>query len=147
MASDGARRGASSEGDGMRHAYTKFDPRAFLESREPGVTPAKVAKPAKVLGSHPLALATLATLAARHPAGATDAELIAPAPWFTRVAPPTEGEPPYQMPCVARRGRVEDRGGVVLHFCAECGAWGSFGYRVNLRSDRLGSWYCAKHRP
>jgi hypothetical protein len=33
------------------------------------------------------------------------------------------------------RGRVEDRGGVVLHFCTECGTWGSFGFGVNLRGD------------
>lgn len=122
------------------------------ENQKQGVTPAKVANPAKVLGGHPPALASLSTLADCHPNShnserADDAELIAPASWFARVAPPTQGEPPYEMPCATRRGRVEDRGGVMLHFCTECGAWGSFGYRVNLRGDRLGHWYCAKHRP
>src|SRR5262245_39984713 len=122
------------------------------ESQRQGGTPAKVANPAKILGGHPSSLASLATLADWRPnsnnsARATDADFIAHAPWFARVAPPTQGEPPYEMPCARRRGRVEDRGGVVLHFCTECGAWGSFGYGVNLRGDRLGYWYCARHRP
>jgi hypothetical protein len=71
----------------------------------------------------------------RYSSGGRGAELIAPAPWFARFSSPTEGEPPYEMPCAARRGRVEDRGGVVLHFCTECGTWGSFGFGVNLRGD------------
>jgi len=33
-----------------------------------------------------------------------------------------------------------------LHYC-HCGKWGSFGYRVNLRKDQLGQWYCLDHRP
>jgi hypothetical protein len=78
---------------------------------------------------------------------ASKAELIAPAQWFERVAPRTDGELGFAMPCAARRGRVEQRGGVVLHFCAECGAWGLFGYSVNQRGDQLGRWYCARHRP
>ena len=28
-----------------------------------------------------------------------------------------------------------------------CGAWGAFGYCVNLRADQLGRWYCGAHRP
>jgi hypothetical protein len=85
---------------------------------------------------------------ARQPkASATDAELVAPSAWFERVAPPASGEPRYEMPCAARRGRVEEREGVFLHFCAQCGAWGAFGYGVSLRSGRLGRWYCAEHRP
>jgi hypothetical protein len=45
-------------------AFTKFNPRAFLESEEPRLEPAKAANPAKVsLGGAP-PLATLATLAA-----------------------------------------------------------------------------------
>ena len=37
--------------------------------------------------------------------------------------------------------------GLLLHFCAKCGAWGAFGYAVNLRAGRPGRWYCAEHRP
>lgn len=122
------------------------------QNQRQGVSPAKVANPAKVLGGHPPALANLATLADCHPnsnnsARSNDAEFIAPVPWFARVASPTEDEPPFEMPCAARRGRVEHRDGLVLHFCAECGAWGSFGYSVNVSGGRFGYWYCAKHRP
>jgi hypothetical protein len=42
---------------------------------------------------------------------------------------------------------VEEVDGMLLHFCAECGAWGSFGSGINLRAGRLGVWYCAEHRP
>jgi hypothetical protein len=68
------------------------------------------------------------------------------APLFTS-ARTAENEPVFGEPCVARRGRVEWRDGLFLHFCAECGAWGAFGYGVNLRADQLGRWYCAAHRP
>jgi hypothetical protein len=34
-----------------------------------------------------------------------------------------------------------------LHFCHECGRWGSYGYGVVLRTGKLGRWYCAAHRP
>jgi hypothetical protein len=43
-------------------------------------------------------------------------------------------------------GKVEQRHGLLLHFCAECGAWGSFGVGVSLRVGRLDRWYCAEHR-
>ena len=75
---------------------------------------------------------------------ATPTELLAPL--FKPVSPPDD-EPAYSEPCIARRGRVEARGGLFLHFCVECGAWGAFGYGVNLRADQLGRWYCAAHRP
>ena len=75
---------------------------------------------------------------------ATPTELLAPL--FKPVFPPDD-EPAYSEPCIARRGRVGSRGGLFLHFCVECGAWGSFGYGVNLRADQLGRWYCAAHRP
>ena len=29
-----------------------------------------------------------------------------------------------------RRGRVERREGLFLHFCIDCGAWGAYGYGV-----------------
>jgi hypothetical protein len=78
---------------------------------------------------------------------AAEAELLAPAPWFERAAAPAQGEPDYEQPCAARRGRVEQRDGVLLHFCAECGAWGAFGYGVSLFGGQAGRWYCAAHRP
>jgi hypothetical protein len=75
------------------------------------------------------------------------AKLLAPSPWFARVASPGEGEPNFDAPCGARRGRVERREGLFLHFCMDCGAWGAYGYDVNLRAGQLGRWYCALHRP
>jgi hypothetical protein len=76
-----------------------------------------------------------------------DAELLSPAPWFNRAIPPAEGEPGIEMPFAARRGRLQELEGVLLHFCAECGAWGAYGSGVNLRTGRLGTWCCATHRP
>jgi hypothetical protein len=78
---------------------------------------------------------------------AAEAELLAPALWFERATPAAQGEPDYEQPCAARCGRVEQRDGVLLHFCAECGAWGAYGYGVKLRGGQLGRWYCAAHRP
>jgi hypothetical protein len=72
-------------------------------------------------------------------------DLIAPGPWFERSAPPASGEPPFDEPCVSRRGRVEREGGLFLHFCITCGAWGAFGYGVT--GDRPGRWYCREHQP
>ena len=69
-------------------------------------------------------------------------------PWFERLIPPLDGEPGLEQPCPSRCGRVQElEGAVVLHFCTECGAWGAYGYEVNLRAGRLGRWYCAAHRP
>jgi hypothetical protein len=68
------------------------------------------------------------------------------APLFTSERS-AENEPGFGEPCVARRGRVETQDGLFLHFCVECGAWGGFGYGVNLRADQLGRWYCGAHRP
>jgi hypothetical protein len=131
--------------------FTKFDPRAFLESEEPKGPPAKAANIAKVLDGPAPALASLATLADCDPdsynAAAPDAELIAPSPWFECVARPAAGEPGFEHPCAARRGRVGDLDGVLVHFCAECGRWGVYGYGVNIRAGRLGRWYCTAHRP
>ena len=77
-----------------------------------------------------------------------DAGRLPPTPWFKQVIPPVDGEPSVQMPCASRRGRVQRlEGAVELHFCVECGAWGAFGYGVNLRAGRPGLWYCACHRP
>ena len=79
---------------------------------------------------------------------AHEVEPLSPTPWFPHVIPPVEGEPSAQVPCASRRGRVQRlEGAVVMHFCIECGAWGAFGYGVNLRAGRPGRWYCAAHRP
>ena len=138
-------------------AFTKFDPRAFLENEERRGAAAKPAKAAKAPEREAEASATLATFAAlaAHQAGSQNpaalvgdrapAELLAP---LFKPTSPAVGEPEFEQPCVTRRGRVEVRpDGVFLHFCAECGAWGAFGYGVLLRAGRTGRWYCGKHRP
>ena len=82
------------------------------------------------------------------PAALSGANLVAPSSWFERFVPPPKGEPGFDLPCIARRGRVKRlEGAVVIHFCVECGAWGTYGYGVNLRANQLGRWYCAAHRP
>jgi hypothetical protein len=133
--------------------FTKFDPRAFLRSEEPRSIHANSAKPAKATNQPDQTLAGLATLAATRAdsqnrvspdSDGTSAELLAP---LFKPAPLAESEPGFGEPCVARRGRVEARDGRFLHFCAECGAWGAFGYGVNLRAGQLGHWYCGAHRP
>jgi hypothetical protein len=71
-------------------------------------------------------------------------EPLSSTPWFPGLIRPVEDEPSVQV----RRGRVRRlEGAVVLHFCCECRAWGTFGYGVNLRAGRLVRWYCAAHRP
>ena len=97
-------------------------------------------------------LVTLATrptdrLPAEEGGAAPDAEIVAPSAWFRRAASPGIGEQSFNEPCARRRDQAEYRDGVFLHFCAECGAWGAYGYGVNLRAGRLGRWYCAAHRP
>jgi hypothetical protein len=134
--------------------FTKFDPRAFLASEAPSPSPAKAAKLAKVFEEPDQSLATFATLAghragSQNPAGlageGASAELLAP---LFKPMSAADGEPSLSEPCAARVGRVEDRlDGRFLHFCTECGAWGSFGYGVSLRAGQLGRWYCAAHRP
>jgi hypothetical protein len=133
--------------------FTKFDPRAFLRSEEPRSSHANSAKPANATNQQDQTLAGLAILAATRAdsqnrvlsdSDGTSTELLAP---LFNPASLAESEPGFGEPCVARRGRVEARDGLFLHFCAACGAWGSFGYGVNLRADQLGRWYCGAHRP
>jgi hypothetical protein len=81
----------------------------------------------------------------RNAASAMEPQLVAPASWFERSAPPASGEPSFDKPCIPRRGRVERQGRLFLHFCIACGAWGAFGYGVT--GDRPGRWYCREHRP
>jgi hypothetical protein len=63
------------------------------------------------------------------------AELLAPL--FKPMLPP-DGVPGFTEPSAARIGRAEDwADGPFLHFCSECGAWGAYGYGINLRATRL----------
>ena len=55
-------------------------------------------------------------------------------------------EPGFSEPWPPRRGRIESEGHMLLHFCCVCGAWGSYGFGVNLRGGRMGRWFCAAHR-
>lgn len=34
-----------------------------------------------------------------------------------------------------------------IHYCQVCGAWGAFGFEVDLLKGRLGRWYCLEHKP
>lgn len=52
------------------------------------------------------------------------------------------------MPNPKRVGLVRmEPGQPFVHYCAVCGAWGTWGYDVDLSTGRLGRWYCAAHRP
>jgi hypothetical protein len=72
---------------------------------------------------------------------------FAPVPRFDRKARVAEGEPGLEMPCAARRARIQEVEGAFLHFCVECGRFGPYGYGVRLRAGQLGRWYCREHRP
>jgi hypothetical protein len=72
------------------------------------------------------------------------AEVIAPARWVTGAAGNCP-EPSFEMPCSARRGLIERLDGVFLHFCVECGRWGTYGYGAT--GEKAGRWYCHLHRP
>jgi hypothetical protein len=73
--------------------------------------PAAAPESAELIAPSPApTLATLAALAAharesRDTGAGPDAELIAPSPWFESVARPSEGEPGFEHPWPARRGR------------------------------------------
>jgi hypothetical protein len=72
---------------------------------------------------------------------------LARTPISESVTDSAEGEPGLEQPCAARRGRVQEKDGVFLHFCVECGRFGPYGYGVRLRAGQLGRWYCREHRP
>jgi hypothetical protein len=76
-----------------------------------------------------------------------DTAIIAPGEWMERIALPASSEPGFSEPWPPRRGRIEWQGNTLLHFCSVCGAWGSYGFGVNLRTGRMGQWFCAAHRP
>jgi hypothetical protein len=42
---------------------------------------------------------------------------------------------------------MEKHRDVFLHFCVDCGRFGSYGYGIHLRSGQLGRWYCREHPP
>jgi hypothetical protein len=69
------------------------------------------------------------------------------APKCESVTRSSLAEPGSQEPCAARRGRVVEEGGALLHFCIQCGRFGSFGLGVSLRRGQMGRWYCREHRP
>jgi hypothetical protein len=71
-----------------------------------------------------------------------DTTVIAPVQWFEGAAEPDEL--PYDKPSPARRGVIRHSGGRFEHFCAVCGAWGSFGYGVSV--EQPGRWFCFQHR-
>lgn len=83
---------------------------------------------------------------AGHLVAARDASLDMPVP-SPRLVPDAAGEPGLELPCAARRGRVQTLDGAFLHFCVECGRFGAFGYGVRLRAGHTGRWYCGEHRP
>jgi len=73
----------------------------------------------------------------------TSAAVIAPRRWVEVVA--GANKPSFEQPCPERRGLVERRGHLFLHFCTECGRWGAYGY--GCTGDNPGRWYCWLHRP
>jgi hypothetical protein len=64
------------------------------------------------------------------------ANVLSPPNWFATA---------FNEPCPERRGHVERRGGLFLHFCRECGRWGAYGY--DCVGGKPGRWYCGEHRP
>jgi hypothetical protein len=72
------------------------------------------------------------------------AKVIAPARWVTGAAG-NSLEASFEMPCLERRGLVERRNGIFLHFCVECRRWGTYGYGAT--GAKPGRWYCQMRRP
>jgi len=70
--------------------------------------------------------------------------IIAPAHWVAGAAD-NYPEPSFEMPCLERRGLLERRNEIFLHFCVECGRWGTYGYGAT--GEKPGRWYCHLHRP
>jgi hypothetical protein len=50
--------------------------------------------------------------------------------------PPRQARPPHF-----------DEEGHFIHVCCKCGTHAAFGFGVNLRADKLGTWYCGEHKP
>jgi hypothetical protein len=64
-----------------------------------------------------------------------DPAIIAPGKWVERISFPASTEPGFSEPWPPRRGRIESQGNTLLHFCSVCGAWGSYGFGVDLREE------------
>ncbi len=58
-----------------------------------------------------------------------------------------EACPSVEITDPSRAGLVEwEEDEPFVHYC-QCGAWGVYGYGVDLLAGRLGRWYCRAHRP
>ena len=55
--------------------------------------------------------------------------------------------PEEEMNSVAGAEPHFDADGNFIHRCRACGKEASFGYGVSLRNNKLGTWFCAEHRP
>ena len=137
--------------------YTKFSDR-FRKIEPSRLPPAKPAKPAKATpisyGDVQKPDNTLAALAAlAEVPGQTrvfpEPAVIAPAEFSgaAKLAQPQD-EPPFDQPCPSRRGLIDRRASLFLHFCVVCGRWGAFGYGPpDLPVKTAEKWYCDEHRP
>jgi hypothetical protein len=43
------------------------------------------------------------------------------------------------------RANAQQQRGPFIHYC-HCGKWASFGFNVNLRDGKEGTWRCFEHR-
>ena len=67
---------------------------------------------------------------------------------FHRVYGKWPWEIDWMTPHTGRRSLLpEVGGGILYHWCPECGRWASFGFDVDLPKSQLGSWHCFEHRP
>lgn len=62
--------------------------------------------------------------------------------------PPVASTAPDDQPNPERIGFVRmEPGQPFVHYRAVCGAWGAFGYGVDVMDGRAGKWFCCAHRP
>jgi hypothetical protein len=55
---------------------------------------------------------------------------------------------PASLPNPARVGLVRHGPGEpFVHYCRTCGAWGAFGFNVDILTGRTGLWHCRDHKP
>jgi hypothetical protein len=72
-----------------------------------------------------------------------EGQVISPSRWAQPAM--AADEPSFEDPYPERRGLVERRGPMFVHFCIECGRWGAYGYGTSRTHP--GRWYCRLHRP